>query len=92
MADREKCIPPELASAEARAAAHQLRAIAARLLALAHLLPLPPEDELDRLLSSGQEQVFRDFPLLSLFVDVETIVRDQLLPAADALEEAGHDA
>jgi hypothetical protein len=58
MADREKCIPPELASAEARAAAHQLRAIAARLLALAHLLPLPPEDELDRLLSSGQEQVF----------------------------------
>ena len=41
MADREKCIPPELASAEARAAAHQLRAIAARLLALAHLLPLP---------------------------------------------------
>jgi ribosome assembly protein YihI (activator of Der GTPase) len=88
MPERPECIPAPLVVAEARAAAHQLRAIAARLLAMAHLLPLPPEEELDQLLERASEQTFKDYPLLSLFVDVETLVRDHLLPTADALEEA----
>jgi hypothetical protein len=92
MADREKCIPAALVGAEARAAAHELRAIATRLLAMAHQLPLPPEAELDEILERGSEERFAELPLLGLFVDVETLVRDQLLPAADALEEAGRAA
>lgn len=88
MADRDKSIPADLAYAEARAAAHQLRSIAARLLALAHMLPLPTEEVLDRLLDEDAEKTFRDLPLLSLLVDLETLVRDELLPAAAALDEA----
>jgi hypothetical protein len=92
MADREKCIPAALVGAEARAAAHEIRAIAVRLQAMILQLPLPPEEELDELLERRSEEAFAELPLLGLFVDIETLVRDQLLPAADALEEAGRAA
>lgn len=81
-------IPPDLIIAETRAAAHQLRSIAARLLALAYLLPLPPAEEMEALLESATEEALKHLPLLSLHIDLDSIVRDELLPAAAALEEA----
>lgn len=93
MHDQEKCISVPLAYAETRAAAHQLRAITAPLVALAHLLPLPPAPELEALLEDATEETLKRLPLLSLHIDLDSIVRDELLPAAAALEEAGrHEA
>ena len=88
MSDFPQSIPPSLVYAEVRAAAHQLRSISSRLATMAGLLPLPPEEEIDRLLELASEQAFRDHPLLSLFVDLDSLVRGQLLPTADALDEA----
>jgi len=88
MADQPKCIPVPLAYAETRAAAHELRAIAARLLALAYMLPLPPAAELEALLEGATEETFKQAPILELHVDLDSIVRDELLPAAAALDEA----
>ena len=88
MSDHPQFIPPSLVYAETLSAAHQLRSMSFRLLALASLLPLPPKEELDRLLGIATEQTFRDLPLLSLYVDLETLVREELLPTADSLEEA----
>ena len=90
MADQPKCIPAALAFAETRAAAHELRALAARLLALAYLLPLPPPDELSALLEDATEATFEQAPILELHVDLDSLVRDELLPAAAALEEAAN--
>jgi len=88
MRDRQQSIPPSLVFAESLSAAHQIRAIAVRLLAAAVLLPLPPQKEADRLMEDATEQTFRNHPILGLYVDLDALVRDELLPAADALEEA----
>jgi|GEM_PF-3229305 len=88
MSDRPNCIPAPLAYAETRAAAHELRAIAARLLALAYMLPLPPPAELEALLEGATEEALEGLPLVSLHIDLDSIVRDELLPAAAALDEA----
>jgi len=88
MADQPKCIPVPLAYAETRAAAHELHAIAARLLALAYMLPLPPPAELEALLEGATEEALEGLPLVSLYFDLDSIVRDELLPAAAALDEA----
>jgi len=88
MRDRQQSIPPSFVFAESLSAAHQIRSIAVRLLAVAVLLPLPPQEEADRLMEDATEQTFRDHPALGLYVDLDSLVRDELLPAADALEEA----
>jgi hypothetical protein len=62
--------------------------LAVRLLAAAVLLPLPPQEEADRLMEDATKQTFREHPILELYVDLDSLVRDELLPKADALEEA----
>lgn len=92
MADRKQCIPMKLAVAETQAAAHELRAIAVRLLAVAHLLPLPPPDELAALLEDTTEATLAEMPVLELHISLDSITRDELMPAASALEEAANAA
>ena len=82
MSDFPQSIPPSLVVAEAHAAAHQLRAIACRLDALSHLLPMPPPDVLERL--SGSE-AFASFPSYELRADLEVCIADGLQPLAAVL-------
>lgn len=78
--------PPEWVAAEVRASAHMVRGLAVRLLALADLLPLPPDEVLDAL---GSAQAFARYPAYELHADVYVAVKEHLLPSADSLEEAG---
>lgn len=89
MSDRMKHIPPVLMTAEVRAAAHELRAVAERLLALVEALPLPPANVRKVVYNATNEEFYKEFPTLELYVDVRELAGGQLLELAGELEEVG---
>lgn len=86
MSSQPQSIPPQLVAAEARAAAHELQAIAHRLMSWAALLPMPEPGVLDRV--SGSE-AFARFPAYELRADIQVCVADGIRPVAEVLAKAG---
>jgi hypothetical protein len=74
--------------AETRAAAHFLRGIAAHVLAIAEVLPLPSSEVQDRLRTSRSEELFAEHPAFDTYTDLQLLAREEIPDLADRLELA----